>query len=342
MENDNEKSLNNKGNLTQDQINWCNEFIDTDEKASGTWSIDKKGFIMTANKKIYFKNAEKMDKIPISFGDCDYVFFKNCKILKNLYGCPRNVGAIDIELCPKIENLEGGPFTCQKNYRIKNCVNLKSLRKISEIVVMNLWIEDCPRLRDVESIKNMDECGNLIIKGKTNIRKKYFWILNDKKNFQEWLKSNYDLKNFWIVLRRRYTANMISNRLNGVRESEGSDSIRRILRFDEFTKINEQYDKEDWKNIDFSTDDEKAVADMVEEKLLSKDLFVVYDDDDEFEKFEQMTSTETPERVFETSDDQLDMYSVPFEFLSWTVVGSDDSEILEKKYILKKTDISKI
>jgi hypothetical protein len=101
------------------------------------------------------------------------------------------------------------------------------------------------------------------------------------------------------------------------------------------------FESEDWRDILFTTQDEKEVADIAEEELLTKELVVFNEGEDSFNKLEQMASTDKGEKVLENTSNELTKFSVPFEFLKWDVIGSDKLPI-ESSFIMKKVDTKKL
>jgi hypothetical protein len=96
-----------------------------------------------------------------------------------------------------------------------------------------------------------------------------------------------------------------------------------------------------WKEIDFRSSSEKAVCDVAEETLLTKDLVVIYEGTSAFTKLTQIASTDEGEKVLEITGQKLYLYDTPFEFLKWEVIGSS-SEPIETTFILSEINFSKL
>jgi len=96
-----------------------------------------------------------------------------------------------------------------------------------------------------------------------------------------------------------------------------------------------------WKEMSFETSSEKAVCDVAEETLLTKDLVVIHEGTSAFTKLEQIISTGEGEKVLEVTGQQLFLYDTPFEFLKWDVMGSG-SDVIESVFILSEIDFKKL
>lgn len=114
-----------------------------------------------------------------------------------------------------------------------------------------------------------------------------------------------------------------------------------IKNFREFLLEGEEKDTVLWKELSFETTSEKAVCDVAEETLLTKDLAVIYDGSKPFTKLSQVISTGEGEKVLEVTGQKLYLYSTPFEFLKWEVIGSS-SEPIETMFIVKEIDYKRI
>ena len=97
-----------------------------------------------------------------------------------------------------------------------------------------------------------------------------------------------------------------------------------------------------WVEMDFPTHGEKEVADVTEETLLTKNLFVICEGEDLFKKLTQITSTEKGELVLETNGHDLILFTTPFEFIQWNKLGASDEEIIDSCFIIKGEDLNKI
>ena len=96
-----------------------------------------------------------------------------------------------------------------------------------------------------------------------------------------------------------------------------------------------------WKEMNFETASEKAVCDVAEETLLTKDLVVIYEGTSAFTKLEQIISTGEGEKVLEVTGQKLFLYDTPFEFLKWDVIGSS-SDVIESAFIVSEIDFKKL
>ena len=96
-----------------------------------------------------------------------------------------------------------------------------------------------------------------------------------------------------------------------------------------------------WEEMVFSTMGEKEVADVTEESLLSKHLFVICEDDALYDKLDQIASSTEGEPVLETNGHNLVMFTTPIEFLRWDKLGSN-GEAVEYCYVVKGEDLNKI
>lgn len=97
-----------------------------------------------------------------------------------------------------------------------------------------------------------------------------------------------------------------------------------------------------WEDMEFPTHGEKEVADVAEETLLTKNLFVVCEGEDAFKKLTQMSTTNDSEPVLETNGHDLILFTTPFEYIQWNKLGSTQSEIIETCFIVKSEDFNKI
>lgn len=100
--------------------------------------------------------------------------------------------------------------------------------------------------------------------------------------------------------------------------------------------------KVSWSDMAFATTGEKEVADIAEETLLTKQLFVICESDDSYVKLTQTASSSEGEPVLETNGHDLILFTTPFEFIKWNKLGSAPSEIIESCFIVKGEDLNKI
>lgn len=97
-----------------------------------------------------------------------------------------------------------------------------------------------------------------------------------------------------------------------------------------------------WKEMDFISSGEKSVHDVAVETLLTEDLIVICEDDDNFGKFEQLVSTsQKGEKVLEVTGHSLELYSDPFEFLKWEFLGSS-KEVIDTCFIAPVEKLSSL
>jgi len=96
-----------------------------------------------------------------------------------------------------------------------------------------------------------------------------------------------------------------------------------------------------WKEIDFQSNEEKAVADVAEESLLTPNLVVVYEGTSAYTKLAQIASSEKGEPVLEITANKLIMYTVPFDFLKWETLGTS-SEPIETCYVVSEINLKKV
>lgn len=100
---------------------------------------------------------------------------------------------------------------------------------------------------------------------------------------------------------------------------------------------NESSKYTDWNNMKFESSNEREVADVVEQTLMTKNLLVIEKGSDEFSKMEQHSSTEGGEKVLEITGNDLTLYTVPCEFIKW------DKEIeSDPTFIIRGEDYTKI
>jgi hypothetical protein len=114
----------------------------------------------------------------------------------------------------------------------------------------------------------------------------------------------------------------------------------KIKTFDDF--INESLNRTSWEKMEFPSHGEKEVADVAEETLLTKHLVVIHETDDLYDKISQLAASQEAEPVLEVSKHTLSLYSTPFEFLSWVVIGSTPEDILERNFVLRTEDLKKV
>lgn len=114
-----------------------------------------------------------------------------------------------------------------------------------------------------------------------------------------------------------------------------------IKNFKEFLFENEE-NRMDWREMEFSTAGEKSVADIVEETLLGKDLTVICKGDVLFGKLEQMISTGKGETILEVTGNNLFLYSTPFEIIKWDTIGASPEEILDTCFIILTKNVNKV
>jgi hypothetical protein len=120
--------------------------------------------------------------------------------------------------------------------------------------------------------------------------------------------------------------------------------MKYIKQFDIWlNESNEPLDlKVPWTEMKFSTTGEKEVADVAEETLLTKNLFVIEEKSEMFKKLSQIVSTTEGEPVLEVNGHTLTLIDTPFEFIKWDKLGATPSEIIESCFIVKGEDINKI
>lgn len=114
-----------------------------------------------------------------------------------------------------------------------------------------------------------------------------------------------------------------------------------IKNFKDFLFENEE-NRIDWREMEFSTPGEKSVSDLTEESFLSKDLTVICEGDSLFGKIEQIISTGKPETILEITGNKLYKFSTPFDILKWDTVGASPEEILDTCYIILTENINKV
>jgi len=110
--------------------------------------------------------------------------------------------------------------------------------------------------------------------------------------------------------------------------------MKHIKNFEKF--INEMMN---WEEDLFTSHGEREVADIAEEELLTKNLVIIEEDDELFNKLVQVISTAEGEKVLEIDEHDLTKYSEPTEFIKWELLGSD-SKPIETKFIIKTEDKS--
>ena len=118
--------------------------------------------------------------------------------------------------------------------------------------------------------------------------------------------------------------------------------MKHIKQFDYWLNESSNQPKLPWTDMEFSTLGEKEVADVTEETLLTKNLFVIEESTEMFNKLAQMSSTSEGEPVLNTNGHDLILFSTPFEFIKWNKLGTAPSEVIETSFIVKGEDINKI
>lgn len=83
------------------------------------------------------------------------------------------------------------------------------------------------------------------------------------------------------------------------------------------------------------------VADIVEETLLTKNLLLVEEECTTYDSLLQMADTEKGEPVLEIQSNEVLLYSIPFEFIKWVILGADNKAI-NSWFIIKTEDLQKI
>lgn len=117
--------------------------------------------------------------------------------------------------------------------------------------------------------------------------------------------------------------------------------MKHIKKFDKW--LNEAMTPQlSWEDMEFATHGEKEVADVAEETLLTKHMFVICEGEDAYKKLLQISSSGEGEPVLETNGHDLILFSTPFEFIQWNKLGSAPSEIIETCFIVKGEDFNKI
>lgn len=96
------------------------------------------------------------------------------------------------------------------------------------------------------------------------------------------------------------------------------------------------------RDIEMNSRGEKAVYDLAEETLLSKDLIVICERDEDFEKYKQIVSSQQSKEVLRLTGHVLYHLIEPFEFLQWDIIGSTPQEVIETCFIVKEEDSKKI
>lgn len=95
-----------------------------------------------------------------------------------------------------------------------------------------------------------------------------------------------------------------------------------------------------WVNQKFENSS-SDVKEAVEDRMLSNNLIVIEENEDDYVKLQQMMSSEKGEEILNTSDDRLTAFNTPIEFVYWETIGSDD-EAIESVFIIKKEDLEKL
>jgi len=114
-----------------------------------------------------------------------------------------------------------------------------------------------------------------------------------------------------------------------------------IKNFKDFLFENEE-NRIDWREMEFSTTGEKSVADVVEETMLGKDLTVICKGDNLFTKLEQIISTGKSETILEVTGNRLCLYTTPFDIIKWDTIGASPEEILDTCFIILSKNINKV
>ena len=114
----------------------------------------------------------------------------------------------------------------------------------------------------------------------------------------------------------------------------------KILKFKEF--LNEGVNRSDLRDLPPEGDREKTVYDLAEETLLTKDIIIICEDDDDFEKLKQIISVQEKELILQITGNVLYHLKTPFEFLQWDIIGSSTDEIIETCFMIKEEDQDKI
>jgi hypothetical protein len=114
-----------------------------------------------------------------------------------------------------------------------------------------------------------------------------------------------------------------------------------IKNFKDFLFENEE-NRIDWREMEFSTTGEKSVSDITEETFLGKDLTIICKGDVLFGKLEQMISTGKSETILEITGNRLYLYSTPFEIIKWDTVGASPEDILDTCFIIQTKNINKV
>jgi len=106
------------------------------------------------------------------------------------------------------------------------------------------------------------------------------------------------------------------------------------MKFLTFKMFLNESDGTAWKEMDFVSSGERSVHDVAIETLLTDDLIVICEDDDNFGKFEQLASTsQDGEKVLEITGHSLELYNSPFEFLKWEFLGAS-KEVIDTCFIV--------
>jgi len=148
--------------LTEDQINWCKEWMGDRWIAQSDGEILVQGDVTLSNMK--------EDAIPVQFGDYVSAFtLKNCGNLKTLKGCPGQTSNFNIINCPSLRSLEGSPksvYSCDiHKTAIKNLIGMPSDVK---------WMINC---EDNLMLESLEGCSQTKISNNVDILE-YFIAIN--------------------------------------------------------------------------------------------------------------------------------------------------------------------
>lgn len=138
--------------LTNEQITWCNKYIRNDKwKLNENGRVDVQGNVIISNKNL--------SEIPVNFGYVtgDFSIYKNN--LKNLRGCPVEVGGKFFCGLNPFETLEGCPKEIGGNFNAYGIPYSFIKDNIKYIPNVNIYYDYNRKLfsDEMESLKLVDK-----------------------------------------------------------------------------------------------------------------------------------------------------------------------------------------
>jgi len=134
-----------KGDLMEEQRKWLDEVV------SGSWKVNQEEKVDVIGSVVCIGST--MEKIPVEFGKVSVHFdLENCRKLKSLKGCPREVGkSFDCDGCESLTTLKGAPSTVGGNFYCESTPLVPEEEKDlldEESELFFLWLKSGMDLKD--------------------------------------------------------------------------------------------------------------------------------------------------------------------------------------------------